>query len=123
MGSSVVAKPANSALMLETILCRVLSLALSDGAHGDECVLTAGGRFHVDHHKLQMDSAADTSSSFSRRSPTRARSLKKLHGKVRENSMKRRVAGANNAGAISRVHSAAYLLRASSRRSEGELDA
>ena len=35
---------------------------LRDGAHGDECVLTAGGRFHVDHHKLQMDSAADTSS-------------------------------------------------------------
>ena len=55
-GASIVAQPEKASLMLETILCRILSLALSR-ADGPECVLTAGGEFEVDFKRLQLKSA------------------------------------------------------------------
>ena len=54
LGASIVAQPQASRLMLETILCRILSLALSDGP---ECILSAGGRFEVDAEKLHVGAA------------------------------------------------------------------
>jgi hypothetical protein len=51
LAGSIVAWPPCSAMMLETILCKILSITLSSPDH--ECVLTAGGRFRVDHTALQ----------------------------------------------------------------------
>jgi len=56
MSQSIVAKPSRSSIMLETVLCRILSSVLSDPAK-PECVLTAGGRFEVDYDELHAGGA------------------------------------------------------------------
>ena len=74
LSNSIVAKPETPEIMLETILCRVLSIALSgDARDGEtECTLTAGGPFEVSFDRLQVTSTvADAPSPTGRRTLAR----------------------------------------------------